>query len=64
MTSESYHLPKILAVEISQKADELIILLMYWLYRLLKAGDTLSATQKQRTLGFITALFWFSNAIP
>ncbi len=51
-------LPVVLAARLSQQADDLLLLLMYWLSKLNVEPDK---TVKKRTLGFIVAVSWFAE---
>lgn len=51
-------LPVILASQISHQADDLVLLLMYWLDLL--ADNDFDKIEKNKVLGFITAVAWFS----
>lgn len=60
---KSYTLPPVLAVELAQKAPDVFFLLLRWLDKLRSIGIDIASLEKrhhQRTLGFLTALAWFS----
>lgn len=61
LTIGGYALPKVLAAQISQSADDFMLLLMYWMYRVNEGDGKLKGViNKEKTLGFITAVVWFS----
>ena len=51
-------LPVVLAARLSQQADDLLLLLMYWLSKINVEPDK---AVKKRTLGFIVAVSWFAE---
>lgn len=59
-----YSLPPILAADITQHNEDLMLLLMVWVYRLQRTNGTrninLEDDVRRQTLGFITAIHWFS----
>jgi Protein of unknown function DUF262 len=63
LTESKYALPKVLAAQISRNGSDLMLLIMYWTYRMGDQWENLQEEQRKRTLGFITAVHWFSPDI-
>jgi len=63
LTNDPWSLPPVLASNITGHQEDLMLLLMVWIYRLMESGttyDDLDEGTRRRTLGFITAIHWFS----
>ena len=63
LTVGEYSLPPVLATELAQQAPEVFFLLLRWLDLLhIKGSDAfnISDDRRQKALGFLTALAWFS----
>jgi hypothetical protein len=62
LTEDTHALPTVLAFQISRQGGDLLLLLMYWIYCLTKDDiwDILPSDKKKQSLGFVTALDWFS----
>jgi len=58
LTEGKHALPIVLASQISHQADDLFLLLMYWVDSLPK--NSFDSIEKNKVLGFITAIAWFS----
>lgn len=61
--AKPFALPRVVAAELAQKAPDVFFLLLAWLDRLTSLGtsaDQMSPGQHRRTLGFLTAVAWFS----
>lgn len=61
---DDWTLPAVLAADITRHQEDLMLLILYWVYRLKLQGRgiaDLSEEQKRRTLGFITAIHWFAT---
>ncbi len=62
LTTKKYGLPRTLAAEISQaKTEDMMLLIIYWLYLLGDDFNKLKNDDRKRSLGFITAVAWFAN---
>jgi len=58
----SFGLPRVLAADIARSHPDLLLLLMYWVYRnRIENISSLSVDQHQRSLGFVTAVAWFAE---
>lgn len=57
----SFGLPTILAAGITRSNEDLMLILMLWMYDLNEVGEDLSTPQRKMTLAFITWIFWFSH---
>jgi len=62
LTQEDEGLPKVLAVQMSQGSGDVLLLLMYWVSKVLEAKVSIEGLQNNRKeiLGFITSLAWFA----
>lgn len=58
-----YALPPVLAFELAHKSPDVALLLLYWVMRMREAKlvpTGITAIQRRRLLGFLTALAWFA----
>lgn len=69
LTNGAYSLPPVLASELAQKSPDIFFLFLCWLDRLMfdptdgvaNVSSEISQADMRRTLGFLTALAWFSK---
>jgi len=61
----SWTLPKVLAVDITRGSEDLMLVLLLWLYALQKKGirqiSQIPEEIQREVLGFITTVHWFAN---
>jgi len=55
-------LPIVLASQISRQGDDVLLLTIFWIYRMGDKWNDFEEENKLKALGFITALSWFPNA--
>ena len=64
LTKGDWALPSVLAADITQHNEDLMLLLMAWLYRISLTGLTVDDQGKKYALGCITAIHWFALDAP
>ena len=62
LTEGEDSLPVVLAARLSQNADDLLLLLMYWIYQISKLKMKISDVTRSRTLGFVVSVSWFVHS--
>ena len=63
VNGRSFGLPTILAAGITRSNEDLMLILMLWMYDLNEVGEDLSTPQRKMTLAFITWILWFSQPL-
>lgn len=66
LTEDEWALPSVLAADITQHNEDLMLLLMAWRYRISLTGRNVVLTdeEKKYALGCITAIHWFALDAP
>lgn len=61
LTERGNVLPKVLAAEVAKRSSDLMLLIMLWISRVNSENVASQKNCRERTLGFFTAIVWFSS---